>query len=199
MSTSLVYRTATGYEAVMRLLYRRNFRARYQLLADLVPDGVSVVDVCCGPPILYKRWLRAKHVAYTGLDVNDRYVRQVRKLGANAEQHDVRDLAVIPEADVVIMQASLYHFLPDARPIVDKLFVAAHARVIIAEPIRNLSQSRSAWLRRAAQGLSDAGNGAEHDRFTEAMLDKLLEPYAGAFEHAVVIPGGREKIFSFRR
>ena len=199
MSTSLVYRSAAGYEAVMRVLYGPNFRARYEVLADLVPDGASVVDVCCGPPILYKRWLQSKGVEYTGLDVNARYVRQVRDLGARGELCDVRDLAQVPDADVVIMQASLYHFLPNARVIVDKLFAAARNRVIIAEPVRNVSRSRIPLVGLAAQRLSDAGNGAEHNRFTESTLDALLEPFAAALEHAAMIPGGREKIFAFRR
>ncbi len=41
------------------------------------------------------------------------------------------------------MQASLYHFLPDAHEIVERMLAAAGRRVIVSEPVRNLASSQN--------------------------------------------------------
>ena len=45
----LVYRSAAVYEAVMRLLYGRHYVARQRAVADLIPAGASLLELCCGP------------------------------------------------------------------------------------------------------------------------------------------------------
>jgi hypothetical protein len=93
------------------------------------------------------------------------------------------------------MQASLYHFLPDASPVVDRMLQAARKRVIIAEPIRNLASSNSrvlAWLGRV---FTDAGSGAQPLRFTEASLAELFSAYAARVTECLSAAGGREKIY----
>ncbi len=52
-STSLIYRSATGYELVMRALYGRHYADRMQAVAEQVPPGASVLELCCGPGTLY--------------------------------------------------------------------------------------------------------------------------------------------------
>ena len=51
---------------------------------------------------------------YRGLDLNPVFVRRLRALGVDAEVADV-SAAPLPPADIVLMQASLYHFIADAR------------------------------------------------------------------------------------
>ena len=93
------------------------------------------------------------------------------------------------------MQASLYQFLPDAAPIVDRLYEAATRMVIVAEPVRNLADSRHAFVRRLAGWFSNAGGGPELDRFTEQSLDELFGRYEPAVMRSFLIPGGREKVY----
>src|SRR5947209_7260452 len=123
--SSLVYRSPWIYEAVMRLLYGRHFHARYAVLAGLVLDGASVVELCCGPGLLYLDHLRARGIDYLGLDVNPRFVAALRAAGARAECRDVADGRPLPEGDILIMQASLYQFLPDPNPVVEAMLDAA--------------------------------------------------------------------------
>jgi SAM-dependent methyltransferase len=196
-AASLVYRDPLVYEIVMIALYGRHYAARSRAIADLIPAGASVLDVCCGPGLLYERHLRRKPVDYTGIDVNPRFVDRVNRLGGRGRIADLRDDAPLPRADHVVMQSSLYHFLPDAAPVVERLFQAAREQVILSEPVRNLASGRVPVLSRLARRHTDAGLGAVPGRFDEAMLDTLVASLSIRPRHAFLIPGGREKIYVF--
>lgn len=192
MPTGLVYRSAILYEAAMLALYGRHYRSRLRVIADLIPNGVSVLELCCGPATLHRRYLKPKGVRYLGLDVNARFVAA---LGPAGRLWDVRDAAPLPKADYVVMQASLYHFLPDPGPVVDRMLSAAGKQVIIAEPIRNLSDSRVPFLSALARRQTDAGTGAQPMRFNEQTLDALFLPHASRLARSFSIPGGKEKVY----
>jgi hypothetical protein len=195
-ASSLVYRSAHGYELVMRGLYGRHYGARLRAVADQVPPGRSVLELCPGPGALYQRHLRGRACTYTGADVNPGFVARLRRLGADAVELDLTGPARLPVADVVIMQASLYHFLPGAEAVIDRMLAAARERVIIAEPIRNLSSSRLPWVAALGRRGTDPGSGAGHEqRFDEPALDRLMDAYSNATVTAFTIPGGREKVF----
>jgi hypothetical protein len=108
---------------------------------------------------------------------------------------DVADGAALPAADVVVMQASLYHFLPDPAPLVARMLAAARRQVILSEPIRNLASSRFAPLATLARRGADPGTGEAALRFDEASLDAFVGRVAAPVERAFVIPGGRDKVF----
>src|SRR5205823_4786501 len=101
----------------------------------------------------------------------------------------------LPPADSVVMQASLYQFLPDAAPVVRRMLQAARERVIIAEPIRNLSDSRLPILAAFAGRQADAGLGARARRFNEQTLDAFFEGLSLRPSRTFLIPGGREKVY----
>jgi SAM-dependent methyltransferase len=193
--TGLVYRSALGYELVMRVLYGRHYAGRLRIVAEQVPAGASVLELCPGPGRLYARHLRRRAGAYTAIDVNKRFVSRLRRLGAQALVRDLSSSPELPEADVVIMQASLYHFLPDANEIVDRMVLAARLRTIVAEPIRNLATSAISVLAAASRRTTDAGAGGHAQRFDEDSLDDLMARYADVTLAAFKINGGREKVF----
>lgn len=197
MSTSLIYRSAVGYELLMRTLYGRHYAARLRAVADRVPRGASVLELCPGPGALYRRHLRNSSSTYSAIDVNERFVARLRRLGADAKLRDLIGAEPLLAADVVIMQASLYHFLPDAGAIVDRMLAAARHRVIIAEPVRNLANSRLPPVALIGRRVADPGAGAESHahRFTEATLDRLMGRYARLTQEVFRIPGGREKVY----
>jgi len=199
MSTSLVYRSAAGYELLMRGLYGRHYAARMLAVAQRVRPGAAVLELCPGPGALYERHLRHRVSAYTGVDVNGRFVARLRRLGAYGLVLDLAAAAEpLPPADVVIIQASLYHFLPGADGLVERMLAAARERVIVAEPIRNLASSGLPLVgligRRAADPGAAAGDG-HAERFTEPTLDRLMARYGRLTLEAFKIPGGREKVY----
>jgi SAM-dependent methyltransferase len=194
MSTSIIYRSALGYELLMRALYGRHYGARMGALAAQVPPGASVLELCCGPGTLYRRYLRDRTSGYIGLDVNERFVAALRRRGVDARRIDLTNGAAdLPGADVAIIQASLYHFLPEAGQIVDRMLAAARERVIVSEPIRNLATSRLPGVSLLGRRAADPGVGGHDERFTEATLDQLMRSYP--VRDAFLIPGGREKVY----
>ena len=199
MSTSLIYRSNSLYELAMLALYGRHYRARYRAIADLIPAGSNVLDLCCGPALLYHRCLRQKSVQYTGLDVNARFIEQLIHRGARGQVWDLRSEKPLPEADYVVMQASLYHFLPEPSPVVDRMLSAARKQVIIAEPIRNLSSSDSRLLSLAGKLFTNPGVGDHSQRFNEATLDHFFSRYRSLVQQSFLVAGGREKLFILSR
>jgi hypothetical protein len=183
------------YELAMLVLYGRHYPSRYRAIADLIPADSSVVDLCCGPALLFDRYLRQKNVRYTGIDVNAGFIDRLVRNGASGMVRDLRKDEPLPRADYVLMQASLYHFLPDALPIVGRMVEAARRKVIIAEPVRNLSTSDSTILRLLGRLLTNPGVGEQAHRFTEASLDELFSTYASRVDQSFLIAGGREKVY----
>jgi SAM-dependent methyltransferase len=195
VATSLVYRSSLIYEAIMLALYGRHYASRYRAMADLIPAGAEVLDVCCGPANLYHRYLSKKSVRYCGLDINARFIRRLLRTGASGQVCDLQSDRELPAADYVLMQASLYHFLPDPSPIVDRMLRAARKQVIIAEPIRNLADRRIPVLSSLARQFTDPGIGPAAHRFTERTLDDFFSRYAARVSQSFLIPGGREKVY----
>ncbi len=198
MAASLVYRHRLLYETAMLALYGRHYGARYRVIADLIPPGSTVVDLCCGPAVLFHRYLRKKGVQYTGLDLSGAFVSDLIARGGRGLVWNMQDPAALPEADYVVMQASLYHALPAPEPLVDRMLKAARKSVILAEPIRNLSQSKHRWIAELGRRLSDPGDGVSANRFTDQSLESLFVPYAAKVTARFLIPGGREKVFVLR-
>jgi SAM-dependent methyltransferase len=195
MPTSLVYRNPLIYDAVMLALYGRHASARYRVIADLVPESTSVLELCCGPATLYRRHLRARGVRYTGIDINPRFVARVNAQGGVGQAWDLQSDTPLPQADYVIMQASLYHFLPDPGPVMDRMLAAAGRQVIVAEPIRNLADSRVPILSWLARRQTNAGTGQQAHRFNEGTLDAFFSRHATRVVRSFLIPGGREKVY----
>jgi Methionine biosynthesis protein MetW len=192
---SFIYRNRATYELLLRALYGRHYVARFRAIADLIPDGASVVDLCCGPATLYVSFLREKSVDYLGLDINDRFIARLNEAGGRGEVRNLHADRPLPHADFVIMQASLYHFLPQARPVIDRMLAAARSQVIVAEPIRNMATSRNPILAMLGRRLTNVGEGAVLNRFTETLLDELFGNYAPHVVQHSLIAGGREKLY----
>jgi trans-aconitate methyltransferase len=196
--TSIVYRHPLLYELAMRALYGRHYRARLRAVAGLIAPGASVVDLCCGPSALYRRELAARGVSYLGVDINRAFLKRLARQGARTLEADIAALASYPPADHVIMLGSLYHFLPGADAVLARMLAAARRTVVVAEPIRNLTASRSRLLRAAAARLSDPGTTPQALRFDERSLDALVARSGAEVERAFRIPGGREKVYVLR-
>jgi SAM-dependent methyltransferase len=180
----------------MRALYGRHYEARMAVVAEQVPPGSSVLELCCGPGTLYLRHLRERARSYIGIDVNERFVTDLRGRGVDARLLDLAGaVEPLPGADVAVIQASLYHFLPDAERILDRMLAAAGERVVVSEPIRNLASSDLAFVRMLGRRAADPGVGGHVQRFTEERLDALIGRYSERILEGFTIPGGREKVY----
>ena len=198
MAESFVYRNAFVYESVMRALYGVHYEARSRAVAALIPARSSVLDLCCGPGILYRRHLRSKAIDYTGLDINPGFIKRTCEHGGRGIVWDLHSNRPLPKADTVLMQASLYQFLPDPSDILRRMCRAARERVIVSEPVRNLSDAGIPLLSSYARRHTDAGQGVSPRRFNEETLDELFRSLGMEPIHAFLISGGREKVVVLR-
>lgn len=168
--TSLVYRHPRLYRWVLRALYGRALTERERAVASLVPPGARVVDVCCGDGGV-RRALPGRR--YVGVDASPRFVRALSRAGVEAHVVDVaRDDP--PRGDVVLLLGSLYQFLPDPDPVLRRLVRAAREAVVVAEPYRNLAQSKVPFVAALARRATDPGVPASTARFDEATLRACL-------------------------
>ena len=195
--TSPVYWHPFFYRIAMKLLYGKYFEARYRLIAELIPENASVVELCAGDAYLYSNYLRAKGVHYTGLDINKAFVRAAKAKGISFLEHDLAS-DKIPPADYVILQASLYQFIPNEDRIIQKLLDATRKVLIISEPIRNLSDSDNTLVRLLAKYSANPGKGHAVDRFNEVSLLSCFKRFR-EFSEMKVPEGGREMIGIFRK
>jgi hypothetical protein len=200
MSTSIIYKSPLLYETFLLLRYRGEYRERSEAIAALIPKGSSVVDVCCGPATLYFRHLRAKQVSYTGLDINRGFVERLSAHGVAASVWDVTANTSLPSAEYLVMQGSLYHFLPDPYPIVDRMIRAAKKSVILTEPVRNLADSKNPLVARLARKLSNPGTSDQPHRFNGPLFEKFVSHYRAKdlVTGYSPIAGGRERMCILR-
>lgn len=198
MSVSPIYAHPLLYSAAMRALYGRRFQLRYSTLAELIPDGADVFEACAGDAYLFRQHLKPRGIRYRGSDLSPVFVAHGRARGIDLVRHDLAREPV-PRADFVILQASLYQFMPDPTSVVEKLLAAARVRLLVAEPIANLASSRNALVRWLARRAVNPGDGHKPARFDEAALDAFFDRGFGErIERRIVVPGGREKIYSLR-
>lgn len=191
---SLVYRQPLLYQAVMRILHGRHFQARYQAVARHVPPGARVLELCMGDAYLYRHYLRDLNVRYIGLDSSPSFVAKARARGVEAHLCNI-ETDPLPVADVVVMQASLFHFPETHESLVERMVQAAAQTVILAEPVINMASSKNPLLAMLGRRLTkpQGAAGAQNFRFDEssfrALLSRFPECRSVEFE-----PGGRELV-----
>lgn len=178
----------------MRVLYGRYYAARDAAVAAHVPDGASVLELCCGPARLYLRELRGRIGSYVAIDASATFVDRLRRRGVDARRGDAAT-AELPVADVVVMQASLYQFLPDAEAMLRRMRAAARGSVVVAEPVRNLASSRLGVVARLGAGGAATAQGAQAQRFDAESLRALMGRFGAAVLAHEQAPGGREHVY----
>lgn len=198
LGRSPIYWSRRGYDFVMKLLYRGDLAAVSEQVAQQIPTGASVADVCCGTATLYFNQLQGRRdpeASYLGLDANGHFVMALRRLGIRTKRFDLLKEDV-PEADYVVMCSSLYHFRAQETDIFNKLKKAARCAVIISEPVQNLSSHRFRPLAAFANFLTTPGTGADHQfRYDAESFRRFAEEHgASRIEFA---PGARNALAVF--
>ncbi len=193
-----VYQVPALYGLLMRLGYGPDAAARYALVADRIGEPDDVLEVCCGHLGLYRHLARRGLArSYVGLEQSPAMLRLARRRGVDVRAFDVRAGGALPAAGTVIMQASLYQFHDLADTLLHRLWAAARRRLVIAEPVQNLAQSRHGLARWAARALTRTADGRIHTfRYTEATLLELYRRCGVPVSRVDRTPGGREVIVS---
>lgn len=176
-SLGLIYRHVLFYRLTMFLLYRTNYKKKYEAVAAEVEPGSTVVDLCCGEckiaPLLLK-----KSCKYIGLDINHRFVEYAQERGYDVRHFDVRTLD-IPEGDVICIQSALYHFIPNDRALVEAMLKRARKKVIISEAVDNFNLADKSFSARFGRWVTRVNGESFYHRFTESSLLDLVSNIPG--------------------
>ena len=192
------YSNPTLYHLLIRFLYRKYFSSRYEIIADLIPENSSVVDVCAGEAYLYTHFLNIKGIQYMGVDNSPYFVKWANNKKIPYKKMNI-SIEKIPNGDYVIMMGSLFQFEKHEREILIKMIQAASRKAIISEPINNVASSKNGFLAMIANNLTlpfEAPENYSGKRFNQINLGKLFESIP-EFERSFVAPNGRELIGIF--
>jgi trans-aconitate methyltransferase len=195
--SSALYSSPWLYRLAMKCLYGSNHKARLSAVAALIPAGSTVLDVCCGPGDLSQLVIE-KGSSYFGVDKSESFLTNCKKRGIEVKSCDVAGGA-LPSGlwDYVVLQASLYQFIPNHVEVIQNLLKRARKAVILSEPIRNLAQSKNWLVSEAAKYLTSTGTGRVEHRFTlEGLTDVMgkLESQGHSVK-SIKVCGGRDHIF----
>ena len=190
-----LYRFPALYGLAMRIAYRQDYGARHALIADMIGRSTNVLELCCGDLALYRHLVSRGLVrAYVGLEQSPAMLRLGTRRGVEVRPFDVRASTELPRAETVIMQASLYQFHDVADALLPRLWAAARRRLVIAEPVRNLAQSRVALVRWLGRALTQTPDRVHTFRYTEALLLALYRRCQIPVSRLDRTPGGREVV-----
>ncbi len=190
-STGFAYAHPWTYGAIMRVLHWGEFEARYSAVSEHVPAGASVADLCCGDAALASRLPQAK--SYIGLDANERFVAHAKSQGLDARLWDARTMP-IPEADVVVIQSSLYQFHPDDAELLQRAFASANHRLVIAEPVVNWATHGRPWQKFLARRMTRVSGRKFEFRHDEATLEALVRTLPS--RHVEMKRAGRDLVIA---
>ena len=179
-------------------MFREHYTQRYKAISNLIESNSSVLDVCCGDSKLYS-FLERKQIDYLGLDFNPTFIKVSKRRGIQARMFDLYD-DDLPKADFVVIQASLYQFIPDHNIILQKLFNAAKRYLIIAEPIKNYAQSKWKVVSLLGKLLNNpAGDGMKMHRFNLITLKEAMRPFEKNIVEEFMMLGNIEYVFVVKK
>jgi len=156
-------------------MFWKHYNTRYKTIKNSIEENSSVIDVCCGDSKLYS-FLKSKNVDYLGLDFNPTFIKSSKKRGINVRLFNMYE-DEIPKSDIIVIQASLYQFIPNHSEILDKLYNATNKYLIITEPIRSYAQSKNKIVSLIGRLLNNPGDDMKIHRFTLQTFKEALNPF----------------------
>lgn len=167
---SLIYKNLFFYRAVMNFLYTGSYKKRFARIFTFIEEK-SLLELCFADTIIASG-CKNRRISWIGIDINKKFVHCANKKGFDARQADLNNLSEFPHADICLMIGSLYHFHENAELIIKKMLQAA-PRVIICEPIINLSESKG-FIGKLARFSSSTSAGYAGFRYNKESLFFLL-------------------------
>src|SRR3974390_2675847 len=189
---SPVYWHPDLYHFIMRQLYGKDFTVRYEAIEKLIPENSDVVELCMGDAYLYRNYLSSKKINYLGLDINQTFVKAAIQKNIPAKIHNLLT-DEIPVADYIIIQASLYQFIPREKKIIQKMLASAGKKLVIAEAIKNRADSPNPLVSFLAKNFVDPGTGKAALRFNATSLLECFRSFK-EFREELTIESGKEMI-----
>ena len=164
------------YSFAMRQLYGSFYESRYTHLQKLIPDNCQLLELCMGDLHFYEHYLKSKNIQYSCADVNPVFVTAAKSKNINSRLIDIlKD--EIPKSDYILIQASLYHSIPNQVDLIQKLLNSTNKQLIITESTQNVSNSGNKIKSFLGAALSKAKSGQSKIKFDQPMLKETFSVF----------------------
>lgn len=179
--TSLVYKNISVYRLVMNLLYTGSYKKRFELICNAITreNPKHVLELCFGD-IIVAEFCKSKAISWQGYDLNKTFVAHALKHGFDAHCQDLLTVHEFSKNDLTIISGSLYHFTNEQLSVLLKKILHSTSKIIISEPILNLSDSKGI-LGYIARRQANAGKGNESFRYNKETFTKKMEEVSKEF------------------
>ena len=181
MPPGLIYRHICIYRFAMNLLYGFDYKKRFRLIFPFI-KGLSVNELCFGD-LYIAHYCKKNNIKWIGYDINKKFIERAINKNFDAVFCNLSEQQTLPKSDTCIILGSLYHFNQNLEQIYELMF-SSSKRIIISEPIKNIS-AKNNLLGRIASTVSDTGNGAETFRYDEPRLIKSFEKPAKKYNFTI--------------
>lgn len=166
---SITYWHPFLYKILMKLLFRGSYNSRYLEIANIIENNSSVIDVCCGDAKLYE-FLKKKNIKYTGVDFSRTFYNFLKKKKIDIINMDIKNEKIPIKADYVVIQSSLYQFIPNHIDLVKKLLAVSKKYLIIQETVKSYTTSSNKLLSIIGKFLNNPGDGYKTERLDRKKL-----------------------------
>jgi hypothetical protein len=175
LETSLVYKNIYFYRFLMNLIYAGSYKKRFAKIIEVI-DRIapkSILELCFGD-IVIADYCKKREIFWEGIDINENFVKYAKQKGYNVHCQDVSGTNSFVKTDLCLISGSLYHFNPQQRIILFSKILSSATKVLISEPVINLSE-RKGFIGFIARRSANAGKGRESFRFNELSLKSALD------------------------
>jgi SAM-dependent methyltransferase len=115
------------------MLHGVNLKERYVIVSKEIGYGKLVFELGCGTGILTD--YLDKSCDYIGWDLNQRFIKYVRRRGYKAEVRDIFNFADYPDSDICVLIDVLHHIIPKQEVLI-KNILDATKKLIVVEPYK---------------------------------------------------------------
>lgn len=168
----LVYRHPATYRLIEKILYGRSYRYHYEALAREIGSS-SLLELCCGDCQILDFY---EGSSYRGIDINPAFVEPAQRRGLDVSYGDIGSCD-IPKAGCILIHNSLYQFYPQHEELIQRAMKSASEKVLISEPVINLSSSTNKFIAAAAKRLTSMGGSVSTKRFNRQEMEDLFKKY----------------------
>ena len=159
----------------MNILYGLKYQERFNDIINLLNESdKNILDLCFGD-IYIAEYCMKHNKTWMGYDISEYFCNRAIGFGYNAQVADIVKIEKFPAATTIIMCGSLYHFSDKIDILLKKMLNSAN-KIIISEPIKNLS-SGNGIISKLSKIFTNAGKGKEEFRYNKETIIQMLEQY----------------------
>lgn len=171
-NAGLAYWHPVTYRLLERILYGRSYRRHYEALSREI-GNLRVLELCCGDCQIVD-YLKGN--VYRGIDINPRFVNYARRKGLSVSLQDVM-VSEIPFDECILIHNSLYQFYPHHKQLIRKALESAKKKLIISEPVFNLTSSKNRIVSSIAKRATRVGDMSSAKRFNREEMEEIFKEH----------------------